>query len=318
MESALQKGNSPGKKKLFTLKEFGEDYYNNIVVKDRKNPAGMHRYLLRDIYPAMGEKELDKITTEDILSIVERKKLKGSDAVALELRNLMKRIFEYAISQQLVTHNPALAITPKYVFKPKSRDRTLSLDEIRTYLLTLYQSNINRTYQIALHLILIILVRKGELIKARWEHIEEDVWNIPKENSKNGIPHTVYLSTHAKKLFKELKKLAGDSDWVLPTTHYQLDQPISEPTLNHALTTINFEIPRFTIHDSRRTASTLLHETGFSSDVIEKSLNHHIKGIRGVYNKAEYADQRKEMLQFWGTYVHDLMNEQKVILANFA
>lgn len=317
MEGAIQKGKSPGKKRSFTLKEFGEDYYKNIVVKDRKNPTGIHRYLLRDIYPAMGEKELDKITTEDILSIVERKKLKGSDAVALELRNLMKRIFEYAISQQLVTHNPALAIAPKYVFKSKSRDRTLSPDEIRTYLLALYQSNINRTYQIALHLILITLVRKGELIKARWEHIEDDVWNIPKENSKNGIPHAVYLSTHAKKLFKELKKLAGDSDWVLPTSHYQLDQPIAEPTLNHALKTINFEIPRFTIHDSRRTASTLLHETGFSSDVIEKSLNHQIKGIRGVYNKAEYADQRKEMLQFWGDYVHDLMNEQKVILANF-
>ena len=42
-------------------------------------------------YDGAMQKELDKITTEDILSIVERKKLKGSDAVALELRNLMKR-----------------------------------------------------------------------------------------------------------------------------------------------------------------------------------------------------------------------------------
>lgn len=318
MEVSLDKGNGPKKKKSYTLEEFGEDYYNNIVVKDRKNPEGMHRYLLRDIYPAIGTKEIDKITTEDILAIIETKKLKGSDAVALQLRNLMKRIFEYAISQQLLTHNPALAIAPKYIFKSKNRDRALSSDEIRSYLLTLYQSNITRSHQLALHLILITLVRKCELVKAKWEHIENDMWTIPKENSKNGIPHAVYLSSHANTLFKKLKKLAGDSEWVLPSSHYKLDQPIAEATLNRSLSTINFEIPRFTIHDSRRTASTILHETGFSSDVIEKSLNHQIKGIRGVYNKAEYADQRKEMLQFWGDYVHDLMNERKVILANFS
>lgn len=314
----VQTGNDAQKKKDITLNEFGENYYNDIVIKDRKKPEHIHRYLLRDIYPVLGDKELDKITTEDILSIIERKKLKGSDAVALQLRNLMKRIFEYAISQQLVTHNPALAIAPKYIFKSKSRDRALSSKEIRSYLLTLYQSNINRSHQLALHLILITLVRKGELVKAKWEDIDGDMWTVPKENSKNGLPHTVYLSSHAKKIFRELKKIAGDSVWVLPSSHYKLNQPIGESTLNRALSTINFEIPRFTIHDSRRTASTLLHETGFSSDVIEKALNHQIKGIRGVYNKAEYADQRREMLQFWGDYIHDLMNEQKVILANFA
>ncbi|HFB64600.1 MAG TPA: DUF4102 domain-containing protein [Aeromonadales bacterium] len=317
LEGLIQKGLSPKKKKLITLKEFGENYYNNIVIKDRKKPEHIRRYLLRDIYPALGDKEITKITTEDILAIIEVKKKKGSDAVALQLRNLMKRIFEYAISQQLVTHNPALAIAPKYIFKSKSRDRALSPDEIRSYLLTLYQSNITRSHKLALHLILITLVRKGELVNARWKDINSDIWQIPKENSKNGLPHTVYLSTHAVRLFDELKKIAGNSEWVLPSNHYQLNQSIAEATLNRSLSTINFEIPRFTIHDSRRTASTLLHEAGFSSDVIEKSLNHQIKGIRGVYNKAEYADQRKEMLQFWGDYVHDLMNEQKVILANF-
>ncbi len=259
------------------------------MIKDRKKTEHIYRYLLRDIYPALGDKEISKITTEDILAIIEVKKKKGSDAVALQLRNLMKRIFEYAISQQLVTHNPALAIAPKYIFKSKSRDRALSPDEIRSYLLTLYQSNITRSHKLALHLILITLVRKGELVNARWKDINSDTWQIPKENSKNGLPHTVYLSTHAVRLFDELKKIAGNSEWVLPSNHYQLNQPIAEATLNRSLSTINFEIPRFTIHDSRRTASTLLHEAGFSSDVIEKSLNHQIKGIRGVYNKAEYA-----------------------------
>lgn len=66
------------------------------------------------------------------------------------------------------------------------------------------------------------------------------------------------------------------------------------------------EIPAFTIHDLRRTASTLLHEKGWASDVVEKSLNHTIGGVRGIYNRAEYVEQRKEMLQFWADYIDGL------------
>jgi integrase len=63
------------------------------------------------------------------------------------------------------------------------------------------------------------------------------------------------------------------------------------------LRSIKFGMPPFTIHDSRRTASTHLHEMGWKSDVIEKALGHEIGGIRGVYNRTEYGDERKKMLQ---------------------
>jgi hypothetical protein len=51
--------------------------------------------------------------------------------------------------------------------------------------------------------------------------------------------------------------------------------------------------------------------------VIEKALNHTIGGVRGIYNRAGYASQRSEMLQFWADYVDALANEKKVILGNF-
>ena len=87
--------------------------------------------------------------------------------------------------------------------------------------------------------------------------------------------------------------------------------------MNQAMGSITFEIPSFTIHDLRRTGSTLLHEKGFASDVIEKALNHTIGGVRGVYNRAEYAEQRRPMLQFWADYVEGLASEKKVLVGNF-
>lgn len=67
----------------------------------------------------------------------------------------------------------------------------------------------------------------------------------------------------------------------------------------------------------RRTASTLLHENGWPSDVVEKALNHTIGGVRGVYNRAEYADQRREMLQFWADFADGLTTKNVLILGRF-
>jgi integrase len=98
-----------------------------------------------------------------------------------------------------------------------------------------------------------------------------------------------------------------------------LTKPFAHNAINSALKVAlaGQPIPAFTIHDLRRTASTLLHEQGWSSDVVEKALNHTIGGVRGVYNRAEYAVQRREMLQFWADYVEELMSTGKVILGRF-
>ena len=71
-------------------------------------------------------------------------------------------------------------------------------------------------------------------------------------------------------------------------------------------------VPHFTLHDFRRTGSTLLHANGYVSDVIEKALGHTIKGVRGVYNKASYAPERRVMLQFWANYL-DGLTQGKVV-----
>ena len=150
-------------------------------------------------------------------------------------------------------------------------------------------------------------MRKSELLNARWEHVhlDEGLWEIPAENSKTGKPHLVFLSRQSVEIFRELQFLSGTSPLVLPGRS-SLDKPFAHNALNHALDGVTFPIAHFTIHDMRRTASMLLHERGFVSDVIEKALNHTMGGVRSVYNRAEYADQRRDMLQWWGDYVDSL------------
>jgi integrase len=310
------RGKSPAKEKQLikqrlsattTVKEFGERYYNEVVVRDRKDPTDMLRCLTKDIYPAIGEKSLQDVTIADIQCLVDMKKAHGFEAAAVSLRGVLKRLFDYAVARQVVDKNPAAALPTRFIAKLKARDRALTPEEIRTYLRTLYQSSIRQQFKLGLHLILLTLVRKSELLNARWEHVhlDEGLWEIPAENSKTGKPHLVFLSRQSVEIFRELQFLSGTSPLVLPGRS-SLDKPFAHNALNHALDGVTFPIAHFTIHDMRRTASTLLHERGFVSDVIEKALNHTMGGVRGVYNRAEYADQRRDMLQWWGDYVDSL------------
>jgi integrase len=156
------------------------------------------------------------------------------------------------------------------------------------------------------------------MLLARWQDVdlESGEWSIPAEHAKNGLPHIVYLSTQAQHLLTELRALAGDSTWVLPSRS-SLNKPFAHNAMNQAMGSIAFNMKPLTIHDLRRTGATLLHEKGFGADVIEKALNHNIGGIRGVYNRAEYADQRRTMLQFWGDYIAEIASESKVLTSNF-
>ncbi len=106
--------------------------------------------------------------------------------------------------------------------------------------------------------------------------------------------------------------MVGDSPCVLPNRS-DPKRPMAASTLNRALGALALPPSRgFVIHDLRRTASTHLHETGFPSDVIEKALNHTIGGVRGIYNRAEYAEQRRVMLQQWADMVEQWIRGSEV------
>ena len=297
-----------------TLKEFGERYFAEVIAKRWKDPGNIRRWLNNDIYPWLGSKALKEIAPADVQRVVFRKRDHGAPASAAKIRALLKEIFEYAAARQLIASNPVASLPLRFITTARARTRALSAAELGIYLRELYKSNIRRQFKIALHLILLTLVRKSELLLARWDELDFETgeWNIPADRTKNGKPHVVYLSRQATALFEELKRLASGSDLVLPGRS-SLKRPFAANAINHALEGVNFGLAPFTIHDSRRTASTILHEKEFPSDVIEKALNHSIGGVRGVYNRAEYAEQRRTMLQFWADHVEKLSTEDSVI-----
>ena len=97
-------------------------------------------------------------------------------------------------------------------------------------------------------------------------------------------------------------------DYVLPSQNSST-QPMAETTLNKAIARVGWGMPKFVPHDLRRTASTILNEKRYDADAIEKALNHAVRpGVRGIYNKAQYADERKQMLADWAEWLEGVKN----------
>jgi len=306
-----------------TVKELGDSFIEEVVKATFRRPKDSERYFSRDIFPFLGHYRVTEITAQDILRLLDSIKARGKRKAAeserdgkrtvksagvqsaKQARTLLKGMFDYAIARQLLTYNPVSAI-PRRIIAPTSvRQRSLSPDELKAFLERLDDCQDTESLKIGLRIILLTLVRKGELVHAKWADIFFDKmeWRLP--TSKTKEPHLVPLSPQAVQLFQRLKSLAGNSDWVLPGR--SLAKAISEHTLNVMLDRHKqFGISDFVIHDLRRTASTILHERGFHPDVIEKALNHSVGGIRGVYNVARYVEQRREMLNTWADYLGTL------------
>jgi integrase len=239
--------------------------------------------------------------------------------MALHTRNVIKRLFEYAIARQLVAANPATAIVARFIATQDSRTRVLEPDEIGRVLRAVYESSIRRSLKLAIHLLVLTMVRKSELIEARWSEFDLDagIWRIPADRMKKAREHWVYLAPQALAMFKELHERRTSAEYVFPTVR-GTDRPIAKSTLNQAIRALDMGVQHFVLHDFRRTASTHLHEMGQPSDAIEKALAHTIKGIKGVYNRAEYAVERRRILQLWSDFVDAQINEgRKVVIGRF-
>ena len=317
---AVREGRSPAiekqreKRRLKEAKsfgQFGERWLSSDAMAD--STRAMRRSIFeRDLLPAWRNRLLTEIEPDDLRAHCAKIVARGAPATAIHVRDIVKQIYGFAILHGEKVANPADDVGPSSIAHFVPRDRSLSPTEIRIMLKQLEHVPTLPTIRLGLRLILLTMVRKSELQDAIWDEIdfENAVWTIPKERMKRSKAHNVYLSRQALDIMIALKTCAGNSKYLLPS-RYDADAPMSRATFNRVTYAVverakkeRLPVEPFTVHDLRRTASTLLNELGFNSDWIEKCLAHEDgRSSRGVYNKAEYEVQRRHMMQEWSDIV---------------
>ncbi|HAV7947200.1 TPA: tyrosine-type recombinase/integrase [Escherichia coli] len=330
----LKAGQSPaaakrdGIKKIRGAETFAvhtDSYMKHVILADSTR-AMKQAVIDRDILPVLGNKMMAEITTSMVRDLCDRIVERGGRATAVQAREIISSVYRHANDRGHGLFNPAADIKPSSIAIFKPRERTLTPEEIGLFFRTLDAVGAMGTMKMALKLVLITMVRKGEFTNATWDEIDfkKWTWTIPSDRMKGSRAHVIYLPKQAQDILVGLQMCAGGSEYLVPG-RYNFRKPLSNAALNslidRTVKIINEDgehIHGFTVHDMRRTASTLLHEAGYPSDWIEKALAHEQKGVRAVYNKAEYARQRAYMLQQWADMIDSWIDGEHTDLIPFS
>ncbi|WP_109476697.1 integrase arm-type DNA-binding domain-containing protein [Paraburkholderia sp. C35] len=258
------------------------------------------RALDKDILPAIGHKPIAQISTQDIQSISDAIKTRGAPQMALHTRNVAKRLFAFLIARGLATVNPAEAIAASTIASHDARSRVLAAHEIGTLLRAVYTSQIRRPLKYALHLLVLTMAGKSELIEATWREFDLDagVWTIPAVRAGNGRDRQVCLSGQAVSILRELRSGKNSRTYVFPSTRGGEDRPIAKGTLNQALKTLGLDGEHFVLNDFRRTGMAYLLDLRPTLDTAD-----------GALPDSESADTATQM-QRWADFVEAQLGER--------
>lgn len=318
-KKALAAGRSPARQKASvkdrrrdenTFGEWAEEWLDRYIMAESTRDMRRSVYE-RDLKRPFGKLKLEEVTSDELRRLCDRIVERGAPATAVHARDVVLLVYRYARERGQKVPNPADEVRPSSIARFQPRDRALSGEEIGLLYQYLNQINTSPTIRLGVKLLLLTMLRKSEMSEGRWTEVSfsERVWTIPATRMKRRNPHNVYLSEQALDILVTLKTCAGASQFIFPS-RYDGDQPMSKATLNRVTMAVleranadGVPFAPFTPHDFRRTASTALYEAGFQSDWIEKCLAHEQRGVRAVYNKAEYAEQRRHMMQAWANMV---------------
>ncbi len=268
--------------------------------------------LERDVYPWLGNRPVKELTAQEVLATLKRIVDRGALESAARAKQLIGQTLRYGIAtgraERDVTADlrGALPSPVRGHFAAITEPKPLGqlLRDIDSY-------GGNFVVRTALQLQPLIFARPANLAMAEWSEFDLDAaeWRIAADKMKMKDAHIVPLSTQAIALLRDIYPLTGSGQYVFASNQGKSGEPhISRESIGAALRRMGYQ-GQHTAHGFRTTASTLLHEQGFNSDMIERQLSHAERNrIKAAYNRAQHLPERRKMMQSWADYLDSLKN----------
>lgn len=303
-----------------TFEELAELYLEKWARPRKRTAAEDERILRFDVIPRWGGKKANRIRKGDVIALLDDIVNRGAPIGANRTLSVVRKVFGFGLSRDItgLIANPCAGISPPSA--ERTRTRWLNDDEIKTFWTGLDRLRMSIEVRCALRLQLATGQRKAEVTGAPWVEfdLDEKLWRIPAERSKNGVEHLVPLNGVAIGVLKEMQRHQAEvrarrkeksgvevplEVWVFPSPWGR--GPITPESVNHALRvnlqTLGLEDAR--PHDLRRTAATTMGRLGVPRFIVSKVLNHVDRSVTGRYDVWEYLDEKRDALSRWGDHL---------------
>jgi integrase len=274
------------------------------------------------------------ITKRHVMYLVDGIAATGAEVHANRIHSRLRALFNWAVAKDRMASSPMLGLKPPT--EESERERVLSNDEIRWF----WQAcaEVGWPFGAIGQLLLLTAQRRTEVGDMDWSEINlsKRIWTIPSERTKNRLSHEVHLSEGASRVLQQLPKphqgrvftVTGERSVsgysrakdrltaaMIKLRRRELALPEDDDAYHKALHLrgskhLPVEIPHWTLHDLRRTAATkMAEELKIAPHVVDKLLNHSsgtIRGVAKIYNRAQYADERRMALADWWNWIETL------------
>lgn len=312
-----------------TVNQLFETWAQVDLIRRKDKGKEIRRMFTKDVLPLIGHLAVEDVRKGHIMKVTDALLARGVNRMAKLIFSLMRQMFRFAVDRDLIEFDPTSSLRKSKIGgKDVERDRVLSEDEIRQLHRQLPEAGLTPMAESAIWIALSTCCRIGELLEARWEHIDLDqgTWLIPAP--KNKRPHTVRLSEFSVGHFRLIYAISGNQDWVYPNSRQ--DGPVCSKTVTKQIgdrqrdpdqapmsgrtkkcEALRLPGGKWTPHDLRRTGATMMTMLGVLPEVAERCLNHTEENkVKRIYQRHSYE---KEMRQAW-----QLLGDRLSLLTDFA
>jgi integrase len=289
-----------------SVADLAREYMEKHAKVKKRSWQHDERTLTNDVLPAIGRLKARDVKRRDIIRILEKVK-ERSPIMANRTLEIVRKMFAWGISQDIVETNPCQGIVRPS--EEHRRERVLTTDEIRRFwkATALEESKAGQVLQ----LLLITAQREGEVLKMRWEDIDQGQewwWTIPGEVAKNGLAHRVPLPSSAVKLLEAVQGQNLDPVYVFPRRgggKASTASLVQKPTKRIRAAA---ELENMVPHDLRRTAASFMTGMGIPRLTVAKVLNHAEAGVTSVYDRHSYDPEKRRALEAWGARLTEIVS----------
>lgn len=278
-----------------------------------------------NVFPFVGAQHIESVTAPELLKVIRRVEARGAIETAHTIMQQCGQLFRYGIATGRCTRNPAPDL--RDALKPVIVTHMAALTdpkEVGALLRSIIEYEGHPVTRAALVLSALVSQRPGNVRAAGWGEVDLDgaLWTVPSAKVKrtvqgklSGRPHLIPLSTQAVAELTELRKLTGHGRFVFPSL-LSGERCMSENTVNTALRRMGYAKTEMTAHGFSAMARTILVEKlNVHPDVIEAHLAHGKSGPLGAtYDRAEFMEQRRQMMQMRADYLDKLRDGADVVL----
>ena len=263
--------------------------------------------LVKDVFPKVGARPMASLTHEDVESVIDRLNDKGAGELAARTFQRMAAIFRYAVTREkCITVSPMTYLKPGEIVHAHevTHRAAMPLTVVPGFLEKLKLFTGDPATRWALYFLMVTGARPGEVRGAMWSEIDLPgaMWVIPASRMKMRLDFLVPLSVQALEVLATMKPLSGHGVLVFPSPRDSKKQ-LSDVTFNRALDRMGYK-GTATAHGFRALFSTSANQSGkWNPDAIERQLAHVSASVRATYNRAEYIEERKRMMQWYADFL---------------